>query len=171
MAREWTSEWTNSSYHMNGTWYVCTRKRKYMLFSGLKWMATTQFKIRQKLIVTTIASLFPFNFFHVIVTNFYFLVSKEKFYSNSEIQVSKMQCTKFLAVLLLALCIANGFCAKLQEKFRWKEVSFAWPSESAKEDALKTGRYQPENNLPLGLDVWKNKLFITVPRYVSTSYQ
>lgn len=81
-----------------------------------------------------------------------------------------MECTKFLGVLVLALCIANGFGAKLQEKFRWKEVSYAWPSESAKEDAMKTGRYQPENNLPLGLDVWKNKLFITVPRFVYLLY-
>lgn len=82
-----------------------------------------------------------------------------------------MQHTKFLTVLLLASCIASGCCAKLQEKFRWKEVSYEWPSESAKEDAVKTGRYQPENNLPLGLDVWKNKLFITVPRFASTLYQ
>lgn len=82
-----------------------------------------------------------------------------------------MQYTKFLSILLLISCIANGFyCAKLQEKFRWKEVSYAWPSESAKVDAIKTGRYQPENNLPLGLDVWGNRLFITVPRFVCILY-
>lgn len=82
-----------------------------------------------------------------------------------------MQYTKFLSILLLISCIANRFyCAKLQEKFRWKEVSYAWPSESAKVDAIKTGRYQPENNLPLGLDVWGNRLFITVPRFVCILY-
>lgn len=82
-----------------------------------------------------------------------------------------MQYTKFLSVLLLTLCIANGFCAKLQEKFRWKEVGYAWPSESEKLDAIKSGRYQPENNLPLGLDVYGDKLFITVPRFVSILYE
>lgn len=76
-----------------------------------------------------------------------------------------MKYVKFLLIALLISCIRNVFCAKLQEKFRWKEVSYAWPNEAAKEDAIKTGRYQPENNLPLGLEVWKDKLFITVPRY------
>lgn len=74
-----------------------------------------------------------------------------------------MQFTKFIVIVLLVSC---GFCAKLKEKFYWKEVSYAWPSESAKEDAIKSGRYQPENNLPLGLEVYENRLFITVPRFV-----
>lgn len=75
-----------------------------------------------------------------------------------------MPSTKFFIVVLLISCIACGFCAKLEEKFRWKEVSYAWPSELAKEDAIKSGRYQSENNLPLGLDIHENRLFITVPR-------
>lgn len=53
----------------------------------------------------------------------------------------------------------------MEQKYRWKEVSYAWPSEAAKDDAISSGRYKIENNLPLGLDVWKDKLFITVPRY------
>jgi len=70
-------------------------------------------------------------------------------------------------VLLFLACVDFGFTAKLQEKFKWKEVSFAWPSDQAKEDAITSGRYKPENNLPLGLDLWKDKLFITVPRWKS----
>lgn len=76
-----------------------------------------------------------------------------------------MNYIKLLLIVLLMLCIGSVFCGKLQEKFRWKEVSYAWPNESTKENAIKSGRYQPENNLPLGLEVWKDKLFITVPRY------
>lgn len=71
---------------------------------------------------------------------------------------------KFLLIALFIMCIQNGFCGKLKEKFRWKEVSYAWPNEDVKEEAIRSGRYQPENNLPLGLEVWKEKLFITVPR-------
>lgn len=78
-----------------------------------------------------------------------------------------MKYIKFLLILLFAVCIQNGFSAKLEERFHWKEVSYAWPSDAAKEDAIKSGRYQPENNLPLGLEVWKDKLFITVPRYLN----
>lgn len=71
---------------------------------------------------------------------------------------------KLTTVLLFLACVDFAFTAKLQEKFKWKEVSFAWPSEQAKEEAITSGRYKAENNLPLGLDLWKNKLFITVPR-------
>lgn len=74
-----------------------------------------------------------------------------------------MKYIKFLLVLLI-FSIKNGFSAKLEEKFHWKEVSYSWPSDAAKEEAIKSGRYQPENNLPLGLEIWKDKLFITVPR-------
>lgn len=74
-----------------------------------------------------------------------------------------MKCFKFL---LLAVCIHIGFAVKLTEKFKWKEVQYDWPSDSAKEDAIREGRYKPENNLILGLDVWNDKLFITVPRYL-----
>lgn len=80
-----------------------------------------------------------------------------------------MKYIKFLLIALLILCIRNAFCAKLQEKFRWKEVSYAWPNEATKMDAIKAGRYQAENNLPLGLEVWKDKLFITIPRYIYTN--
>lgn len=71
---------------------------------------------------------------------------------------------KFLLVFSLIAYVPTSYSAKLDEKFKWKEVSYAWESESAKEEAIKSGRYQPENNLPLGLEVWKDKLFITVPR-------
>lgn len=67
---------------------------------------------------------------------------------------------------ILLICVlfngANGL--KMEEKFLWQELEFAWPSEKAKLDAIDSGRYIIENNLPLGLDVWRNKLFITVPR-------
>lgn len=74
-----------------------------------------------------------------------------------------MKC--FTIVLLFTVCVSISIAAKLQEKFRWKEVQYAWPSDAAKEEATTSGRYKAENNLPLGLDVWKDKLFITVPRY------
>lgn len=77
----------------------------------------------------------------------------------------KMKCFKIASVLLFVACVQISFAKELQEKFKWKEVSFAWPSESAKEEAITSGQYKPENNLPLGMEIWKDKLFITVPRY------
>lgn len=54
--------------------------------------------------------------------------------------------------------------ASLDEVFTWNQLSFAWPSEEAKANAIKDGDYIPSHNLPLGLDRWKNKLFVTIPR-------
>lgn len=66
------------------------------------------------------------------------------------------------SVLLLSFYLCNA--AQLEEVFKWKQLEFAWPSEEVKENAIKSGDYIPENNLPLGLDRWKDKLFVTVPR-------
>lgn len=71
-----------------------------------------------------------------------------------------------LTIVLLVVCIHSALSVKLEQKFRWKEVQYAWPSEAAREEAVTSGRYKVENNLPLGLDIWKDKLFITIPRYV-----
>lgn len=70
---------------------------------------------------------------------------------------------KCLAFVLFVVCV-HSVLSKLQPKYQWKEVEYDWPSPQAKEAAIASGRYKPENNLPLGLDVWQNKLFITVPR-------
>lgn len=69
--------------------------------------------------------------------------------------------------LLLAYYLPEVRAVKLKEKFKWREVSFAWPSEDVKQEALSTGKYVVHNNLPLGLERWRDKLFITVPRWKS----
>lgn len=67
-------------------------------------------------------------------------------------------------LLVLVIAVAYATATKLEEKFSWKELDFAWPSEEVKQEAIKSGKYIESHNLPLGLDVWKDKLFITVPR-------
>jgi hypothetical protein len=71
---------------------------------------------------------------------------------------------KFGVLFVFSIGILSGSCGRLKEKFSWKELDFAWPSAEAKDEAVKSGNYIEKNNLPLGLEVWKNKLFITVPR-------
>lgn len=55
----------------------------------------------------------------------------------------------------------------LKEVFHWKILDFDFPDEAARKNALATGQFIPENNLPLGVEIWKDKLFITVPRWKS----
>lgn len=69
---------------------------------------------------------------------------------------------KIFCALVLGVSITID--AKLDETFKWREVPYAWPSEKAKLDAINSGKYIERNNLMLGLDVWKDKLFVTVPR-------
>lgn len=71
----------------------------------------------------------------------------------------------FQLVCLILLSVVCGIhSVKLETKFLWKEVEFAWPAGSARQEAIASGQYKVENNLPLGLDIWRDKLFITVPR-------
>ena len=67
-------------------------------------------------------------------------------------------------IFVLVAVVASAAGKKLEEKFSWKELEFNWPSEEVKQEAIRSGKYVESNNLPLGLDVWNSKLFITVPR-------
>lgn len=71
-----------------------------------------------------------------------------------------------LLVVVAFACLCSAYGKKLEEKYAWKEMDFSWPSNEMKQEFIKTGQYIEENNLPLGLDIWKNKIFVTVPRYV-----
>lgn len=68
-----------------------------------------------------------------------------------------------ITLVLVTLCCLS-LAAELDELFAWNQLTFNWPNEQIKQDALKKGSYIPENNLPLGIARWNDKLFITVPR-------
>lgn len=46
-------------------------------------------------------------------------------------------------------------------------LEYAFTSDAEKNQAIASGRYIPTNNLPLGIEIWKDRLFITVPRWQS----
>ncbi|KAI5703636.1 hypothetical protein M8J75_014285 [Diaphorina citri] len=54
---------------------------------------------------------------------------------------------------------------KLQQVFQWRALDFEYPSEEIRQYAKFTKDFVPENNLPVGIEVWRNKLFVTVPRW------
>lgn len=72
-----------------------------------------------------------------------------------------------LAVLgCVLLCTALFVSASvLDVVFEWKEVDFAYPSGAARQEAIRNRMFVPGNNVPVGLEVWNNKLFVTVPRW------
>lgn len=70
-----------------------------------------------------------------------------------------------ITVVIATSCQASIDPEIFEEVFSCSEVIFNWPNSTALEEALESNDYVPKNNLPLGLDRWKDKLFITVPRY------
>ena len=55
--------------------------------------------------------------------------------------------------------------SKLEERFAWNVLDYAYPDQAAKEHALLTGEFIPGNGIPVGVEVWRDKLFVTVPRW------
>jgi hypothetical protein len=60
-------------------------------------------------------------------------------------------------LLLLFLGSTNPTRAArlLEVLFEWKDVEFAFPSQSAKEVLIKTRAYIPGNSFPLDVDTWQ----------------
>ncbi|XP_020714005.1 protein yellow isoform X2 [Ceratitis capitata] len=57
----------------------------------------------------------------------------------------------------------------------WKYLDFDYPTYTQRQEAISNRDFIPENNLPLGIDVYGDRLFITTPRWkdgvpVSLSY-
>lgn len=49
--------------------------------------------------------------------------------------------------------------------YKWKLVDFEFPSASHRKYALSSGKYVPANVLPLGLEVWGSRLWVTIPAW------
>lgn len=74
--------------------------------------------------------------------------------------------SKIIAIILFAFgCRSILATYKLQEHFEWNILDYEYPTEKARIQALKTGRLIPENSLPVGMELWRDKVFVSVPRW------
>ncbi|NP_001154990.1 yellow-x1c precursor [Nasonia vitripennis] len=76
--------------------------------------------------------------------------------------------TKYSGAVILLLCltglaIATKPPAKVQ--YEWKYLNFTWPSAEDHDRAINDGSYIPENNPIAGIKVWKDRLYLTIPRW------
>lgn len=71
----------------------------------------------------------------------------------------------FLLLICLSLNGSTRATYKLEERYSWKQLDFAFPNQRLKERALASGDYVPQNALPVGVEHWGNRLFVTVPRW------
>lgn len=70
-------------------------------------------------------------------------------------------------MILLAFLASVHALTSLTTVYEWKQLTFDWPNDAVREDAIASSSYIPENSAPVGLITWKSKLFVTVPRWKS----
>ncbi|XP_020300223.1 protein yellow-like isoform X2 [Pseudomyrmex gracilis] len=64
--------------------------------------------------------------------------------------------------------IVNDYVGPAMELiYAWSTIDFEFETIDARDNAIFEGDYVAENNLPLGLDVWRDKVFITLPKWRS----
>ncbi|XP_049839989.1 protein yellow-like [Schistocerca gregaria] len=74
------------------------------------------------------------------------------------------------ALHLWLLCLAAVIfglsdAGKLNETFRWRQLDFDFPSDAERSAAMATKRFRPSDNVPVGVEVWGDRVFVTVPRW------
>ncbi|CAG9865465.1 unnamed protein product [Phyllotreta striolata] len=70
-----------------------------------------------------------------------------------------------LVASLLFVSLARAAIDAPNVAFKWKQIDFHFPSTQAKLDATTSKNFIPEHNVPLGLEVHGDRIFITLPRW------
>lgn len=52
----------------------------------------------------------------------------------------------------------------LELKFQWKTIDFEFESPEKRQEALDKRTFIAENVIPVGLDIYKDRLFLSLPR-------
>lgn len=65
------------------------------------------------------------------------------------------------SVALLVIVSADH----LKVEYQWKQIDFEYQSVDDRQAAISSGNFIQENVIPVGLEVHKNRLFITLPRW------
>lgn len=68
-------------------------------------------------------------------------------------------------ILLFALATISSATIRLQERYSWNALDWNYPDQFSRQQAIQAGALVPENALPVGVERWRNKLFVTVPRW------
>lgn len=72
-----------------------------------------------------------------------------------------------LVAAVLCCCLVGMSQANdnLRVAYHWKQVDFNYPNAAARANAISLGAFIPENVIPVGLEVYKTRLFLTLPRW------
>lgn len=67
--------------------------------------------------------------------------------------------------MCLLLLVALGSSNPFQVIYQWKTIDFAWPAQESAETAAAHKDFIPANNAVSGLKIWKDRMYVTVPRW------
>jgi hypothetical protein len=67
-----------------------------------------------------------------------------------------------LMAFVVTSVVAND---NLRVAYQWKQIDFEYPSINERQEAIINGTFIQENVIPVGLEVYKNRLFVTLPRW------
>ncbi|KAM8717110.1 hypothetical protein ACLKA7_003908 [Drosophila subpalustris] len=70
--------------------------------------------------------------------------------------------------LAAALMLSVGLVAgkdNLRVAYEWREMDFKYDSPDQRWSAIESGAFKPANAIPFGLEIYRHRLFITLPRW------
>ncbi|XP_041979305.1 uncharacterized protein LOC121733199 [Aricia agestis] len=70
---------------------------------------------------------------------------------------------KFL--IFVQLVYISASMEQLDIIYEWKQLDFQFPSPEVRGQMIENRTFVPENNIPMGVEVYGDKLFVTVPRW------
>lgn len=71
------------------------------------------------------------------------------------------------SLIIFHLIYITSCMDQLSITYQWSQLDYQFPSEEARQQAIDSKTFIPENNIPMGLEVYGDRLFITVPRWRS----
>lgn len=108
--------------------------------------------------------LFTF-FLPVPSSHIYFTLKTKK--KNKKVQETMTSVpTSLLLTLFSTLLVPYVTCNdNLQIAYQWKQVDFEFRNDQDRHEAMENGTFIPANIIPMGLEVYQNRLFMTMPRW------
>ncbi|XP_072931763.1 uncharacterized protein [Epargyreus clarus] len=84
--------------------------------------------------------------------------------------ISTFQMQLLLWCLAAQLCVNVALSYETPKKvqgtlYRWKQIDFDYPTTDDREAAINNGQFIQRNVIPLGIERWKNRVFVSTPRW------
>lgn len=77
--------------------------------------------------------------------------------------ISKVMMIFSIFCAFICCCCGAAF-GDLEELFWWRTLDYAYENEEMRNQSIMSKEFIPENNVPFGVEVWRDKVFVTVPR-------